>query len=94
MPNHPPFNMRTASSVSTILDWARRNARITWAVGGDTDRLLTGVARSVGDEHGNFAGSDDDVRDLYLRVSATFEHFLPIPEVIDLLEQGLIFEDA
>lgn len=88
-----PLTIATATALGTVLSWAQRNARITWAVDYDTERLITGVARSVGDENGNFA-FDRDVRDMYLRVSSTFEYFLPIPEVLDMHREGYIFEET
>lgn len=88
------LDINTANALATILGWAQRNARVTWAANGhELDRLITGTVRSVGDELGNFARNDDDVRDLYLRITATFEFFIPIRDVIFWLRNGVIYEE-
>lgn len=87
---HRPLTLATATDLAAIIGWAQRCARITWAVNGDPERLRTGVARCIGDENGNLT-FDQDVRDLYLKVSGTYEHFLPISDVLVQLRAGLIF---
>jgi hypothetical protein len=87
-----PLDIGTATTLATVLGWAQRNARITWAADGLVPaRLIEGTARSIGDENGNFE-FDEDVRDLYLRVSGTFEFFLPIEDVLVWVRNGLMAE--
>jgi len=86
------LNLTTAVAIGTIIGWAQRNARVTFAVDGDTSCIVEGVARSIGGPGGSFATADDDVRDLFFRVSSTFEHFLPVSDVVEMLRDGLIAE--
>lgn len=57
--------------------------------GGD---VVTGTARSIGDEHGNFLARGDDVRDGFLRVTTSmgFEEFWEMAMVMDEVECGTI----
>ena len=88
------LDIDTAVKLATVIGWAQRNAKITWAANGhEFDRLITGTARSIGDELGNFAKDTDDVRDLYLRVTATFEFFIPVRDVIFWIRNGTIYEE-
>lgn len=67
-------------ALSTITDAAIHCYRVARLMpSGD---VIEGVARSIGDENGNFLKSDEDVRDGYLRVSGTFEYFWPIRELM------------
>ncbi len=49
-----------------------------------------GTARSIGDENGNFAGRNDDVRDCYLRVTLDtgFEAFWLVSELMGEVRSG------
>jgi hypothetical protein len=52
---------------------------------------VRGTARSIGDDCGNFAGRDDDVRDCSLRVTtdAGIEVFWPVAELIADVHTGM-----
>jgi hypothetical protein len=78
---------RLADLRSAALD----NSRVSWAVDGDTDRIVEGVARHFTDVNGNFPAYDEDVRNMYFRVSGTVEHFLPVRDVLTLMHDGLFF---
>lgn len=82
------LNLRDAVALSTVLRAAQTNARVTWLV--ENGETITGVARHIvhDPETAAFLNDDDDVRDGYLRVSSTFEHFLPVREVIELVWRG------
>lgn len=54
----------------------------------ESGEVLEGVARSIGDERGNFLRRDEDVRAGYLRVSSMFEHFWPIRELMPLVKRS------
>ena len=89
---HKPLNIATATALATVIGWAQRNARITWLVDGSTDRTVTGTARCIGDELGSSV-PEADIRDLYLRVSSTFEHFLPVGDVVSMIRNGCVYEE-
>lgn len=48
----------------------------------DGSTVIEGVARSIGDEQGNFLRRDEDVRNGFLRVSGVFEYFWPVRELM------------
>jgi hypothetical protein len=71
-----------AADLGAIISAAQRNApvgRLTSS--GD---VITGTARSIGDQRGNFATGGDDVRDCYMRVTTTagWEAFWRVSELL------------
>lgn len=84
-----PLTISQATYLATLLTACQSNARVKWAVDGDTDRILDGVARAITHEGGGFLSRDEDVRDGYVWISGTFEHWLPVRDVLDLMAQYL-----
>jgi hypothetical protein len=73
-------------ALSTIIEAAVHGSKVRWLnPAGD---VMEGVARSIGDEKGNFAGPKDDIRDCFLRISAMFEYFLPVSDLIPMVQAG------
>ena len=56
--------------------------RVRWLT--DDGNVLSGVVRHVVRDvkYATFPLDTDDIRDCYLRISGTFEYFLPVPEVV------------
>ena len=52
--------------------------------------VYVGLARSIGDERGNFGGRDDDIRDEYLRVTLLlgFDVAWPMSELLSEVGSG------
>jgi hypothetical protein len=86
-----PLTVSDTVALAAICSAAQRSTRIARLL--DTGDIFTGTARSIGDENGGFAGPQDDIRDMYLRVTSTFEHFLPIAELIDEVKAGTFVTD-
>jgi hypothetical protein len=84
------LTMRDLTLLRRVVEIAERGSRVHWLI---EDRIAEGVARSVGDDRGNFLRQDDDVRDGYLRISGTMEHFIPVTRVMDLIAAGEFAED-
>jgi hypothetical protein len=82
-------NVADTLAVAEIINGCKESARVSWLVNGGPD-VLSGVMRSVGDEQGRFLGDHEDVLgpNVYVRITATFEHFLPIQDVVDMLRNG------
>lgn len=70
-------DLHALSEITDACIHGRKVARLI-----DGDNVIEGVARSIGDENGNFLRRDEDVRNGYLRVSGTFEYFWPIRELM------------
>lgn len=89
-PQTRPFSLLALSSISPIVDAAQRGAKVRILMGDDPEFILEGTARSLGDENGNFATTEDDVRDLFLRVTSLtgFEHFIPVSELMVKVSEG------
>jgi hypothetical protein len=82
----------TASDVlalATIIDAAHQGRRV-WRVDADYDNRMEGVARHLvhDPERATFLASTDDVRDAWLRVTVTFEHFWPVAELVADIHNG------
>jgi hypothetical protein len=80
-------------NLSTVADAASRCAPVARLVDGN---VVYGTARSIGDTHGNFLGSDEDVREGYLRVTTTsgWEVFWPVAELAEEVACGLFGVDV
>ncbi len=78
------LTMREVEQLADVVTAVRRSRRVAWTLNGSGD-VITGTARSVGDERGNFAGPDDDVRDCWMRITTDIgmEVFMPVSEVLD-----------
>jgi len=83
---YPPLTVRDALDIAAICEAAIHGRRVAWL--NERGDVMDGIARSIGDERGSFAGPDDDIRGCYLRVSATFEHFLPVADLMNLINTG------
>jgi hypothetical protein len=82
-------------TAARIIDGCRRDARVTWAADGDVSRLLTGTMRHVTNGAGDGAHADTsrDIRGQFVRISATFEHWLPVADIMAMLAEGLFAFD-
>lgn len=74
-----------------LLDGCRHGRRVQWAVNGDVTMICDGVLRHITDERdtGNHARPDRDIREQWVRISGTFEYWLPVTEVIELMRDQL-----
>ena len=86
--NHGPLSMADLVALGTIAEAAQGNRKITWL--GRNENIEVGTARSIGDDHGNFKIESGDVRDGYLRITSVtgFEHFIPIMDVVGMVQRG------
>ena len=78
------LTLREAIAIASIIDAAQRGVRV--AKLHDDGHVTYGVARSIGgnaDSGFPFARNDQDVRDLYLRVSGTMEYAWSIADMVD-----------
>ncbi len=82
------MNISDTLAAAEVLQTAQNTARVARLRPDGT--VTYGTARSVGDKTGYFGRSDQDVREMYLRVtSATgFEHFWPMRELIEEVSTG------
>lgn len=83
------LNLRDAVALGTILRAAQSNAAVSW-LSDDSGALISGTARHIvrDPETAYFLHDDEDVRDAYLRISATFEYFLPVRRLIEKVHTG------
>jgi hypothetical protein len=76
-------------SLATIVSAAIHTQRCARAM--DNGDVVYGTARSIGDENGNFAGPNDDIRDCYLRVTleSGWEAFWTVASLMDEVGSGM-----
>lgn len=76
-----PLTVGQARSLSTICEASINGWKVARLVDG---LVVVGIARSIGDTQGNHAGSEDDIRDMYLRVTTLsgFEAFWPVCDLM------------
>jgi hypothetical protein len=89
-----PLTRGDVINLATIVTASFNSNRVTRLLPKDYEfgggLIAEGTARSIGDKDGNFAGSDEDVRDCYLRVTTStgFEAFWPVSELMDEVASG------
>lgn len=81
------LNMRDLTTLAMVAECAQQNRRVRF-LASNSGNVVEGVARSIGDEQGNFLREDEDVRDGFLRISSTMEWFLPVRDVMQMLRDG------
>jgi hypothetical protein len=84
------LNMRNVTAAAQVMAAAEGNRRVRRLV---DDRVVEGVARSIGDQQGYFVRGDAPLEELYLRVTGStgFDYYWPLPE---LMQQVLCGEFA
>ena len=87
-----PFTLRDLVIYGGINDACANHYKVRWAVG-TADVIAEGVARNITTKEGN-ALHNADVREGYLWISGTMEHFIPMAEVVDLYTKGLFVIDV
>lgn len=82
------LNLNELRTLTVLYDAVKSNASVEWL--DDNNNHHEGVARHfVRDpENAFFLNDDDDVRDAYVRVSSTFEHFFPVRELLAKVRLG------
>lgn len=70
----------------TILEAATNHSTITWET--ESGSVLRGVARRVDRYDGETYSGGDDIRDQFLHVSSTMEHWFPIHQVLAKVADG------
>ena len=78
------FTIAEVQVYAQILDACINQHRVKWSP--DGDNILEGVMRSLPDFRVH-----KDARDYQVRISGTFEHFLPITEVARLIGEHMFF---
>lgn len=84
-----PCTMTTAGALAAILKAAQTGAQVARRLD-SSGRVDAGTARCIGDEDGNHAPRDSDIRDLWLRVTLRtgFEAFWPVGELTGEHDRG------
>lgn len=85
-------NILTIGEATLLADLMRAcqgNQRVRWALDADHTEVRSGVARAFTKADGNFVGRDTDVRDAYIWISGTFEVFMPVRQILDLMNEHL-----
>lgn len=80
--------------LAPLVDAVQRNAKVTVAIDGDVGRLLEGTLRAFTPEgSGAFWRNDEDLWEAYVRVSATFEHWFTVKELVAGVRDGTVALD-
>ncbi len=89
------LNLNTLNTLGTLAGWIKEGRKVTWAIDGNTDRLMSGVLRHFvrEPERMGFLGNEDDVRNAYVRISAGIEWVLPVSIVIELMQEHLFVSE-
>lgn len=81
-----PLTVRTLVHLSTLAGACQRTERVRWLLEGGV--LAEGTARCFAHEGGGFLGADEDVRDAFVHISGHGEVWLPVMDVVALMERG------
>lgn len=88
------LTMADAVALGAVVGAARRNAYVGRLMP-ETGDVMHGTARSIGTADGAFTGPNDDVREMYLRVttSAGWEAFWPVSDLMAEVNTGTFVVD-
>lgn len=80
-----------ARTLGAIIEATDAGQRITWMPNGDLDaeRPLKGVLRTFSDQDGpghHSSWTSGDIRDKYVHISATFEHWIKVDDLANWIE--------
>lgn len=81
-----PLTIADTVALATIIRCAQTTSRVRWL--NDRGDLLDGTARCIAHDGGGFPGPDEDIRDMYLHVSGPGECWLPVSDLIGLVQRG------
>lgn len=89
--NATPISIPQVFQLHTIVDAASRSAKVRW-LGDDSYTIHEGTARHIvqSPENFGFIGSDQDVRDAYLRITSLtgMEYAVSVRRLMSLVEMG------
>lgn len=75
--------------LSALLDACSNKSKVRWAANGDVAYIAEGVARNFTNADGNFLKANEDVRDNFIWISGTMEHFIPVRQIMEWMTNGL-----
>lgn len=79
-----------AITLASLITGVQKGSRAEWFPNGETaDRTVDGVLRSFARKGGGFWPHDQDVREAFVHVSGTFEHWLPVRDVLTWMGEGV-----
>lgn len=85
-----------ARTLGAIIEATHAGQRITWMPNGDLDaeRPIEGTLRTFSEQDGPGRSSTwaaGDVRDKYVHISATFEHWIKVDDLANWIESRAAF---
>ena len=85
------LTLGNACLLADIVRAAQGGQNVKWL--NESDDVVEGVARSIGNDSGGFLGRDEDVRGAFLRITllSGMEYFMPISDVMERLGNHTLF---
>lgn len=90
---YPPFTLLEVRNVGLLAEAADKHYRVRFSFDGG-DNVAEGVARTFTDEKGNHFSYSQDVREAHLWVSGFVERFIPVSQILSLMDQGMFTVDS
>lgn len=90
-----PLTQGEILNAAMLIEGCRNTARVMWGVNGDVTRVIHGHLRAI--MHNNVASGEstksEDIRDLWVWITATMEFWLPVSQVLEQMAEGtFVFE--
>ena len=78
-----PLTFSVFAQIRPLIEMAEHNSKVVRIRDGDRVQV-EGIARSLGTESGGFGRQDEDIRDMFLRVTlrSGFEAFWPVRDLM------------
>jgi hypothetical protein len=89
MTNTDALTVADLAMLSELSDACSNKSKVRWAANGDVAYIAEGVARNFTNEDGNFLKANEDVRDAFVWISGTMEHFIPVRQIMEWMTNGL-----
>ena len=86
-----PFTLRDLRWLAELNDACIHNYKVRWALDSNPEAVAEGVARAFCNEDGSFFDPKKDVRQAFVWISGIVERFMPVMEIMYLMERDLFF---
>lgn len=90
--SHPPFTLLDVRNVAELAEAAAKGYRVRFSLDGG-DNIAEGVARGFTNSDGTHFAYSQDVREACLWISGFTERFMPVSQILGLMDNGMFAVD-
>lgn len=89
---YPPFTLLDVRNVSELAEAAHKSYKVRFSLD-EGDNIVEAVARGFTNEDGTHFNYSSDVREAHLWMSGFVERFMPVSQILALMDKGMFAVD-